>query len=65
MRVMYHLVAIAAVLLFVVGVKTIAPNDGGKAYAGEGVSLNVLQIQTDYAKALPELKIHDMTFALD
>jgi hypothetical protein len=49
----------------VIGVKVVAPTDGGKAYVGERVSLNVLQIQTDYAKALPELKIHDMTFALD
>jgi len=65
MRVIHYLVAIAAVLLFVLGVKAVAPVDGGKAYAGERVSLNVLQIQTDYAKALPELKIHDMTFALD
>ena len=65
MRVVHHLIAIAAVLLFVIGVKIVAQNSGANAYAGEAATLNVLQIQADYAKALPELKIHDMTFALD
>lgn len=65
MRVVTHLVAIVAVLLLVVGVRTVTPNDDGKAYAGEHVSLNVLQMQTDYGKALPELTFRDMTFALD
>jgi hypothetical protein len=65
MRVVHHLIAIAAVLLFVVGVKIVAQNSGANAYAGEAATLNVLQMQADYAKALPELKIHDMTFAVD
>ncbi|HTS42429.1 MAG TPA: hypothetical protein VMH84_18030 [Xanthobacteraceae bacterium] len=65
MRTVHHfVVAVAAVLAFVVGVKTIAPQTGAQAYAAAAAGLNVLQMQAE-AKALPELKMHDMTFALD
>lgn len=64
-RTLHHLVAVVAVLLFVVGVKTMVPSTGAQADVAQAATLNILQIQVNYAKALPELKIHDMTFALD
>ena len=65
MRAVHHFIAIAAILLFVVGAKSVIPTSGARADAAQSATLNVLQIQADYAKALPELKMHDMTFALD
>lgn len=65
MRALHHLIAIAAVVLFVVGVRSVVPTTRAEAYALQNTTLNVLQMQTGYAKALPALKMHDMTFALD
>ena len=65
MRALHHLIAIAAVVLFVVGVRTVLPTTRAQADVVQATTLNVLQMQANYAKALPELKMHDMTFALD
>lgn len=64
MRALHHTIAVAAVFLFVVGVKSVVPTTGANADAVPSASVNVLQLQAD-AKALPGLKMHDMTFALD
>ena len=65
MRAIHHLIAIAAVVLFVAGVRSVVPTMRAEAYALQNTTLNVLRMQTVYAKALPALKVHDMTFALD
>jgi hypothetical protein len=63
----HHFIAIAAIALVVLGVKVVAPATHADAYAVEGRTLDVLQLQRNYpnATALAELKMHDMTFALD
>jgi hypothetical protein len=67
MRALHHFIAIAiaALALFVIGAKSVLPASQAEAYAVRVPTLNVLQMQADYAKTLPELKMHDMTFALD
>jgi hypothetical protein len=65
MRALHHLVAIAAVVLFVVGVRIVLPTTPAEANAIQKATVNVLQMQADYSRALPELKMHDRTFALD
>ena len=56
MRVVHHLIAVAAVLLFVIGVKIVAQNSGANAYAGEAATLNVLQIQAITPRRCPSCK---------
>ena len=66
LRALHHLIAIAPVFLLVVGAKSVVPTTGANADAAPSASVNVLQLQLQAdAKALPELKMHDMTFALD
>ena len=65
MRALQHLVAIEAVVLFVVGVRIVLPTTSAEANAIQNATVNVLQMQADYSRALPELKMHDRTFALD
>lgn len=63
MRTLNHLVAVAAVLLFVVGVKSVVPST--PAQAAHSATLNVLQMQASDARILPAPALHDMTFALE
>jgi hypothetical protein len=65
MRAVGHLVAIAAVLLFVLGLKIVIPATDADASAVPSTTLNVLQMQLDYVNYLHVQQIHDMTFALD
>jgi hypothetical protein len=65
MRALHHLVAIAAVVLFVVGVRIVLPTTPAEANAIQNATVNVLQMQADSSRALPELKMHDRTFVLD
>ena len=64
MRGLHHLVAIAAVVLFVVGVRIVVPTTAADATVVQSPAMNVLQMQQD-ANNLPAQKVHDMTFALD
>jgi len=65
MRAVGHLVAIAAVLLFALGLKIVVPTTDADASAVQSSTLNVLQMQLDYVNYLHVQQIHDMTFALD
>jgi hypothetical protein len=62
MRALYQLTAVAAVVLFVLGVKAVIPTPTADAAVNPGI--NVLQMQAA-APALPAQAMHDMTFALD
>jgi hypothetical protein len=64
MRTLHHFVAIAAIVVFVVAVRTVAPSTMADAYAVQSPSVNVLQMQEGYLNLqnLPVQKIHDMTF---
>lgn len=63
MRTLHHLVAVAALLLFVAGVKSVIPST--PAAAAHSATLNVMQMQVNDARILPVQALHDMTFALD
>ena len=65
MRVLGHIVAVAAMLLFVLGLKTVVPTMEADASVGQNPTMNVLQMQLDYVNYLHVLNVHDMTFALD
>ncbi|HEY1474267.1 MAG TPA: hypothetical protein VGF53_09305 [Pseudolabrys sp.] len=64
MRALHHIVAIAAVVVFVVAVRTVAPATVAGALVAQGPSVNILQMQEGYLdlQNLPAQKIHDMTF---
>ena len=65
MRALHHLVAIAAVVLFVVGMRIVLPTTPAEANVIQSATVNVLQMQATYSRALPELTMRDRTFALD
>ena len=65
MRAIGHLVAIAAIALFVLGWKIVVPTTDADASAVQSSTLNVLQMQLDYVNYLHAQPIRDMTFALD
>ena len=65
MRAVGHIVAIAAIVLFVLGLKIVVPTTDADASAIQSSTLNVLQMQLDYVNYLHVQPIHDMTFALD
>ena len=62
MRALSHLIAIAAVLLFVLGLKIVVPSSNADAIVVQSPTLNVLQMQLDYVNYLPAQKVHDMSF---
>ena len=62
MRKLYQAAAVAAVIVFALGVKAIVPTPVADAAVNPG--LNVLQMQTN-APSLPAQYIRDMTFALE
>jgi hypothetical protein len=65
MRALGRLVAVAAILLFVLGLKAVVPTMEADASVGQNPTMNVLQMQLDYVNYLHVLNVHDMTFALD
>jgi hypothetical protein len=65
MRALGRLVAVAAILLFVLGLKAVVPTTEADARVGQNPTMNVLQMQQDYVTYLHVLNVHDMTFALD
>jgi hypothetical protein len=67
MRSLGHLVAVAGVLLFVLGLKFVVPAADADAFAVQTPTLNILQMHQDFPNIgkLPVQKINDMTFALD
>jgi hypothetical protein len=65
MRAVGHIVAIAAIALFVLGLKIAVPTMNADASVVPSSTLNVLQMQADYVNYLPVQQIRDMTFALD
>lgn len=65
MRVLGHIVAVAAILLFVLGLKAVVPTMEADASVGQNPTMNVLQMQLDYVNYLHAQQIHDMTFVLD
>ena len=62
MRILYQLTAVAAVVMFALGVKAIVPTP--TAVAAVNARIDVLQMQTS-APALPAQFVRDMTFALE
>ena len=62
MRTLYQAAAIAAVVMFVLGVKAVIPTPVADAAVNSGI--NVLQMQAA-ASSLPAQYIRDMTFALE
>jgi hypothetical protein len=62
MRAPYQVTAVAAVILFALGVKAIIPTP--TAVAAANARIDVLQMQAA-SPALPAQFIRDMTFALD
>jgi len=61
MRALYQATAVAAVILFVLGVKAVVPTPTADA---AGVRMDVLQMQAA-SPSLPAQFIRDMTFALE
>ena len=47
MRALHHLVAVAAVVLFVVGVRIVVPTTAADATVVQSPAMNVLQMQQD------------------
>lgn len=62
MRVLYQLTAVAAVVMFALGVKAVVPTP--TAVAATNARIDVLQMQAT-APTLPVQFIRDLTFALD
>jgi hypothetical protein len=62
MRALHHLIAVAAILLFVFGLKIVASTTEADASVVPSTTLNVLQMQMDYVNYLPAQQIRDMTF---
>lgn len=62
MRAVSQIVAVAAVVMFALGVKAVIPTPTADAAANPGI--NVLQMQAS-APSLPAQAIQDLTFALD
>ncbi len=62
MRALYQVTAVAAVILFALGVKAVIPTP--TAVASVNARIDVLQMQAT-APGLPPQAIKDMTFALD
>ena len=62
MRAVGHIVAIAAVALFLLGLKIVVPTTSADASVVPSTTLNVLQMQLDYVNYLPAQQIRDMTF---
>ena len=62
MRALYQAAAVAAVVMFALGVKAVIPTPVADAAVNPG--LNVLQMQA-VASSLPVQAIQDLTFALD
>jgi hypothetical protein len=65
MRALHHLVAVAAMLLFMLGLRAAVPTTEADASMVQNATMNVLQMQRDYVTYLPVQKVHDLTFALD
>ena len=62
MRALYQLTAVAAVVMFALGVKAVIPTP--TAVAAVNARLDVMQMQAG-SVSLPLQAIHDMTFALE
>jgi len=65
----HHLIAVTAIVLFAFGLKSVIPTVAAVAEAPtlQAPTLNALQMQRDFPNVgkLAQLKMHDMTFALD
>jgi hypothetical protein len=62
MRALYQVTAVAAVVLFALGVKAVIPTP--TAVASVNARIDVMQMQAS-APSLPAQAIRDMTFALE
>lgn len=62
MRALHHFIAIAAIALFVIGVRVVVPATRADASAVQGATVDVLKMQSDYLPALPVQKMRDLTF---
>ncbi len=62
MRALYQVTAVAAVILFALGVKAVIPTP--TAVAAANARIDVLQMQAT-SPSLPAQVIRDMTFALE
>ena len=65
MRALHQIVAVAAILLFGLGLRAAVPTTAADASVVQSPTMNVLQMQRDYVTYLPVQKVHDMTGALD
>ena len=62
MRILYQLTAVAAVVMFILGVKAVIPSP--TAIAAVETGIDIMQMQAA-APNLPTQFVRDMTFALD
>jgi hypothetical protein len=62
MRALSQIVAVAAVVMFALGVKAVIPTP--TAVAAANARIDVMQMQAS-APSLPAQYVHDMTFALE
>jgi len=65
MRALHQIVAVAAILLFGLGLRAAVPTTAADASVVQSPTMNVLRMQRDYVTYLPVQKVHDMTYALD
>ena len=62
MRILYQITAVAAIVMFILGVKALIPNP--TAIAAVETRIDIMQMQAA-APNLPVQFVRDMTFALD
>ena len=62
MRILYQITAVAAIVMFILGVKALIPNP--TAIAAVETRIDIMQMQAA-APNLPAQFVRDMTFALD